>query len=737
MTSRSPTDINAPLETGVSSIDVINYNEATDSQWLSLAASNFTTARYYQDASLTTQWERNADHFNNKHYRRSVYNSRQYKNRSRLFRPLTRAAERSSSATFATAMFTNMDLIDVTPSNYNDPLQVASARIMKEILQFRLTKTIKWYLTCMGAWQDTRVYGPCCTYTTWDYIETKIETEVPEEDVMGKPIPGRMKKVKKIVVLKDEPRIDMIPVENLLLDPQCDWRDPIGTSPYVIRLVPMHLDDVEAKMDQKDPKTGLPVWRKLSRGDILSASRDSYNTVRQAREGDNRPDKTDAQDRTEFEVVWAHENFVRVGGEEWVYWTLGTEFLLSDPTPLREVYHTGKRPLTYGFSVVETHKFSPSSTTELIAGLQTAVNDVANLRMDNIRLALNKRYIIRRGATVDLEALMRSVPGGGIMTDDPEKDIKVVETRDVTASSYREQERLETESNDISGTFMGAAVQNNQAMNKTVGGMELLAAGTNSISEMDIRTFVETWVKPQLELLIQYIQAYETDDVIFSNAFEEAFKEMGQTYDLDRLGLAEVADDAEDEDRIKHDQNIDNLKNKVLNDKMTINVNVGLGATSPQKKIELITYAISAIANMPDQVARLDGDEVSKEIFAAAGYQDGAKFIKGMGPGNKDQELTEADLQEAFEQGTLEGQDKHKMAAIDVQFELGMKKIQMEENIRLAEIASKEGITVAQLESKTGIERMKDKTRRDQTAMSEGNKRNELEYKRTTGKPGI
>ena len=108
---------------------------SNDSEWLQLAADNFTSARYYQDAALTVQWERNADHFNSNHFRRSNYLTRQFKGRSRLFRPLSRSAERSSSASFGQAMFSNLDLVDVVAANQNDPMQVAAARIMKQVLQ--------------------------------------------------------------------------------------------------------------------------------------------------------------------------------------------------------------------------------------------------------------------------------------------------------------------------------------------------------------------------------------------------------------------------------------------------------------------------------------------------------------------------------------------------------------------------------------------------------------------------
>ena len=727
MTAQSPTDKAYSMEIvdGASSVAKIDYLNKEASFWTALAQSNFDTARYYQDASLTVQWERNADHFNNRHFRRSAYNTRLYKGRSRLFRPLTRASERASSAQAAAALFSNIEIVDIQPENQNDPAQMLSARIIKAVLTYRLTKSIKWYLTCMGAWQDTRVYGPCYTYTDWEFEERDVEVKKTVKNVLGgDDTKGRTEKVTEKVTIKDGPIIDMIPVENLLLDPACDWRDPIGSSPYVIRLVPMYVTDIESRMDSIDDKTGKPQWNKLERGVILSSQRDIYNTVRQAREGDNRPDKTDSQEQEEFKVIWVHENFVRIGGEEVVYWTLGTGHMLTDVTPLRDAYIVNERPFTYGFSVIEAHRFSPSSPTDLISNIQIAINDTANLRLDNVRLALNKRYILRRGATVDLEALMRSVPGGGVMTDDPERDIKVIETRDVTSSSYKEQERLETESNDVTGTFIGGSVQNNRQLNETVGGMEMLSEGANAISEFDIRTFSETWVKPQLELLIRYIQAYETDDVIFHTAFEEAVKKDGLPQKMDV------------EDR-------DAAINRAMNEKMTVTVNVGLGATSPKRKVDTLRYAVETVAALPDQGQNLDQDEIAKEIFAAAGFQDGKRFLKKKDD-DTEQELTQEDLEAAYQEGIEAGGDQHKMADVELRREIETRKLEQSWELELMRIASKENITLAQLKNKLDIDTFKDKSRRDTFAAGEMTKRQqismqnkELNFKRDTGKPGI
>ena len=112
--------------------------------------------------------------------------------------------------------------------------------------------------------------------------------------------------------------------------------------------------------------------------------------------------------------------------------------------------------------------------------MQTASNDIANQRADNVQLVLNKRYHIRRSSNIDINALKRSVPGGSVMMDDPMTDVQIVNTPDVTASSYEEQDRLNVDFDDIAGNFSQSTVQSNRMMNETVGGMEMLSSNANS-----------------------------------------------------------------------------------------------------------------------------------------------------------------------------------------------------------------------------------------------------------------
>ncbi len=712
----SPTDHDTPVSSSVSgtlsetkSGTRTVSGEGGDREWLTLAQQNYTAGITYLNAALTDEWERNFDHWNSNHYRRSAYNTKAWRGRSALFRPLTRASERSSSATAAAAFFANKDIVSIVATNPGDPSATIAAKWMQNIVQYRLKHSLKWYMNCMGAWQNTRVYGPCISIMDWIYEEDEIDVEEdsPVKNLLDMVIPGRSKKkkAKRKVVLKDQPVLHLLPVENVLYDPASDWTNPAQDTSYLTVLYPMYVTDVENKMSGENPE-----WIKLDKAKILSATRDPHSTVRQAREGDNRPDSTDAQSPADHgQMVWPRLNFVRKDGVDWTYWTLGHEYLLTDPKPVIDEYEINERPVVIGCSVIETFQMSPSSPVHLIAPLQMHVNDISNLRLDNIRLALNKRYILRRGAVIDLEALMLNIPGGAIATDDPERDVKVIQTSDVTGSSYKEQERLETEANDVFGVWLGGSIQNNRSLRETVGGMEMLKEGKSELGEFDIRTFAETWVKPTLQMLVKMIQAHETDVVIMNFAWDQTMQEIP----------AEL--------RIHDDDDQKNMiKEFMMNNEMVLEVNVGLGATSPEKKIAALMVPIKEIGNVvPGALEKLNFNEIWKEVMAASGHADGARFLQD------EKEVTQADVEQAYQQGLQEGVNQDKIARIEMEERVAMEKIAAGERISENELLVKLDVSAATLEAMKTKIAVNSKDMRDIAAGKLNQQNSELAAKKT------
>jgi hypothetical protein len=103
-------------------------------------------------------------------------------------------------------------------------------------------------------------------------------------------------------------------------------------------------------------------------------------------------------------------------------------------------------------------------------------------------------------------------------------------------------------------------------------------------------------------------QHYETDSVLLALAGQKA--QIFQRY-----GINEVTDE-------------------LLDRKLTLSVNVGMGATDPVMKLQRFVYAVMSFANIAKAPPPgMDLKEIAKEMFGLSGYQDGTRFmIEGQDP---------------------------------------------------------------------------------------------------------
>jgi hypothetical protein len=678
----------------------------TGEDWLRTAKEAFNASTTYLDANYREQWERNVCNFRSKHPPGSKYYTDKYKSRSKLFRPKTRTAVFKNEAAFASAMFSTDDVVAVEAHDPNDPQAAAEAEIWQAIANYRLQKTIPWFRIATGAFQEAQIYGAVISKQEWDR-EERVTGFAPQvyggqpmiDDATGGPVMLPMTET-----IKNEPKIRLLEIENARFDPAADWTDPVNSSPYFIELIPMFVVDVLQYMDLTDPETGEPYWYQYSKEEI-AASRKSDNSTdgastRSARSGGQTDKYTKEQSVKDFDIVWVHLNFMRLDdGEDVFFYTLGTEKLLSDPQPVKgsRDYPAG-RPYRIGVCTIEAHQTIPASIVQMGQDLQASANDMENQRRDNVNLMLNGRYVVARNRNVDLMALRHNVPGGIVMTDDVNA-VQWQQHRDVTASAYHEQDRLNADFDDLTGTFAGGSVQTNRALNETVGGMNLMSASANATTEYIIRTFVETWCEPVIQQLIELEQANEAENV------RRMF----------------VRDGAE-----------------LSGARVDVRVNVGFGSTDPQKRLVRLLVAADTLAKVsPRIIQRLNDDEIIKEVFGAAGYRDGDRFIQQGNPaagGSAEAQMTEMKLQ--IEQGRLQiEQMKLKLeeskALLDAQVK--REKIAADTELGYAKLSDGDGIS----EEKAAIEREKLQTQREIAALKAANDQNELAFKADSGRQGI
>ena len=618
--------------------------------WLKISRQSYDASTKWIDAGIRKNWDEAIRAHAAEHPHGSKYLSEDYKFRSRLYVPKLRSAQRKSEAAAAAAFFATASVADISPEDDSDERELASAAIMTQLINYRTSKTIPWFLTVIGAWQDGSLTGVVISKQWWKYQRKQTGTEqqpVPNPLLPGLPIIDEatgaplMQDVPVWSVEKDEPSVDLLAAENFRVAPTSDWRDPINTSPYVIEVIPMIVADVRERMNSIDDKTGQPVWKKLDDAQIAKARANQPDPTRATRERGRMPAEQADPGLSDFDTVYVHHNIVKWKGKDWVYYTLSTLEMLSDPVPLEEVYLHGIRPYVMGYVTFEAHKSYPQSKAKSVLPLQMLANDLTNLSIDNARMALNPRQKVKRGQNISLDQIRRFMPGNAIFLEDPTNDIVWDRTPDITGGAQRERDQAYVQFDEVYGNFSQATVQTQRNLNETVGGMELLSGAAGEVGEYDLRVFTETWYEPVLRHLVKLEQAYETNQTILAIAGKRANL-------MQRLGTDQVTDD-------------------LLNRELTTRVNVGIGATNPAQKQARFMGAAMAFGQLfgPRGAQMAKPKEIADELFGFAGYRDAGRFLDLEGdPRVSELEAKVQELQQQIEDKDADRQTKVEVAHI-------------------------------------------------------------------------
>lgn len=573
----------APVDQKV--MDACGKNPA---QLMTLVRQIESQSSMYMTATTKASWERSYKAYRSEHFQGSKYTSTRFRQRSKIFRPKTRSAVRKNQASAAAALFATVDAVQITAQDTGDTKQLAAAALNHEILNYRLDRSsgrnaIPWFLTAMGCHQSAQITGICASIQTWAFKE---------------------RDGKKIL---DRPDCIDIPPENLLLDPNADWRNPAQASGYLTIRWPLPIWEVKEKMKGEDGTS----WLELSDEELdglASTTPQDNSGVRRAREGGS--DKETYTTNGPYRVVWCFQNFLRIDGEDYMFWSLGKERLLSIPQKVAELYaHLGgERPVVVGYGAIEAHKVLPMSPVESWQQLQQEANDVTNLRLDQMKHVVNPIAKVKRGRQVDIEQLQRRGPDGVLMLQDIE-DVMWDRPPDVPPSAYQEGNYINADIDELAGSFSVSSVQSNRNLNETVGGMKMISGAAGSVTEFDLRVWIETWVEPVMWQLLRLIQFYEDDETVLAIAGEKA-----QLFD--KYGVEEVTEE-------------------ILMADVTLRVGVGLGNSDPMQGLQKIGAAAEIAGKIlePFMMAgksdiRPNTKEIVNEIFGKAGYKDaGDRFF--------------------------------------------------------------------------------------------------------------
>ena len=684
-----PSNQDGPFGYEPESVSTLSAPGASDDELsthtaIKLARECYDSSTDWINSSRRSDWMASIRAFQGQHPSGSKYLSNEYRFRSNLYRPKTRAMVRKGESHTAAAFFSNEDVCSVQPMDDDDQMQKASSEVLQRLLQYRLSKPtsaggIPWFLTLVGGRQDCDVMGGAVAKVYWRYSEQFHHTDkVPTlDDKTGEP-DDLDQDVFEIV--EDKPHVDLLPLENFRFDPGADWRDPVHTSPYLIEVIPMYHIDVRDKINSDE-------WNHVSESALRTSTNIEDEGTRRVRESGRVPGKSpDTRRPRDYDIVWVHLNTMRWHGKDWCYYTVGTAGeLLTDPVPIEEMFLHGERPYVFGFVIPETHKSYPASKTQLIRDLQRATNDEMNLRFDALKLSLQPRQFVKQGAGIELQDLRLFAPGKTVLVSNPKEDVVWDRPPDVSQAAYEEQDRINLDFDELVGDFSNSSVQASQQEQQSATGMHLMSGIASSMAEYELHMFATTFVEPVLSLLIRLEQAYETDPVILAIAGRQA--QLFQKY-----GISHVTDD-------------------LLNQQLTVKVNVGIGATNPQLRLKNFVAGADILSKMfgPSLIQGVNFQEVSKEVLGLLGYRDGARFFQPQF------DPRVAELQQQLQQ--LQSKQHGAQGAQPDPFRLEAEKVKSQAEIEKAKITGQTQTSVAQTDMQTDLMKEHAETQREQLRM--------------------
>jgi hypothetical protein len=428
--------------------------------------------------------------------------------RSRLYIPKTQVQVDKWVKTFVNAFYLSDDIVTCLY-----PLDEGKERFTNEVLNRRIEAKTTFFMWLADFAHATVKYGNSVGKTGWDYSESSSTESQLDPDT------GAMTNVTVTTPVVDKPFFEVVPFEQIQLDYRCTSIDPVQDSPFLRQWTPMLVTDVEARFASKEWRKPRGIdWDKLSEGPW------TLDLVRKSRQGEmNDPAQTNVGSASDgpalsYRQVWVVENYFRSGGTDWTFISLGDEHIVTEPERVTDKFVHKKRP----FSLT---KFNPQSfrvvspgLPKLMRGPQNETNAIRNQRRDNVSLCLNKQWLVKRGMGIQLSSLINSRPGATHLGDNiSEESIREVPMTDVTASGYREEEINNRDIEEISGhsaNTLGVSAPDRQ----TATASAIAASSAGEDESFRIKCFIETGVRPLLEMFYDNIVEMENDPDVLAFA---------------------------------------------------------------------------------------------------------------------------------------------------------------------------------------------------------------------------
>lgn len=352
-----------------------------------------------------------------------VYNCKADVNQKReganLYIPYAYSTVETAIPKILGSIFDSSPFISYKPVTADDE---AKAVKMTALVEYQMKQKMKASSVFYNVFKTSLILGTAITKQTWRYEEkTVIKREFADTTVqLDDGTPHNVQKVQPVertVVTYDAPYIESVEVDKFFFDPA--YYD-IPESPFVC-----HEYSIELYRLQEGEQNKL------------------YRNVK----------KLSSQDKQEESKIGTSRGDMKDAVKIWEYWTDDWKVMVANESVviqcIRNPYCHRRKPFTKWAPVPMPNEFYGKSMIETLVDLQEELNTLRNQRIDNVSMAINRMFKLRRGAEIDTAQLV-SRPNGFIEVDELD-DITELDMKDVTQSAYADEEIVKADMDVTSG----------------------------------------------------------------------------------------------------------------------------------------------------------------------------------------------------------------------------------------------------------------------------------------------
>lgn len=311
--------------------------------------------------------------------------------------------------------------------------------------------------------ENASVFSKLVDYQ-WDQMEMKkkIKDWVKQGLLYGNSV---LKLTWKYDKDYDGPCAEVCDNFDIYVDPDAE---SLKSANYVIHRLERNIDKLKS-----DPKYKLP--KELE----TETSQDTYKIQRDATMGMSKPSNKDKK-LVELLEYWGLYDF----GEGLVPALIVVANRKYIIRAQKNPYHHQRKPFIDFVDMQMPNERAAIGEVEQLESLQYELNDVRNQRMDNVTLILNRMWKVAKGADVDESDLVSQA--GQIVHCGDINGVAVIDTPDVTQSSYNEESLIKSDMQQASGVTDyskggGSGGKGNTTLgNETATGIMLLQEAGNA-----------------------------------------------------------------------------------------------------------------------------------------------------------------------------------------------------------------------------------------------------------------